>query len=602
MLRAYRRLSSRRRRFRSSHLEVLRSLAAKIAMASGVNESTTDSSSPFAVPPTRYWLIALYLVALVATAIVTPMFFLGNASGHDFQVHLASWVETAGQWRQGIIYPRWAEWASSGFGEPRFIFYPPASWILGAALGSVLPWKIVPGVFIWITIIIAGMSMWKFAREWLSPTQAIAAGIFFAANPYHLALIYYRSDFAELLASALFPLMLWGAFGIQRDGWRRTPLLALVFAGVWLSNAPAGVLATYSLALILIIAGIVGRSLRTLVYGGLAMVGGFGLAAFYLVPAWYEQRWVQIGQAVFGPYDPERNFLFTHVNEPEYIHFNWKMSALAVAVMLFTGLGMAFCFRQRRESQVWWVLAALSLASIFLMLPPSALLWRHLPELRFLQFPWRWLLVLNLAFAFFAAAAGRAGRQWVWWLTLVCAISAMGATVIGGTWWDSEDVSVVVEDIGTGQGYDALDEYQPVGAHSDQLDDEGPRVGEFDPESGDVNEPEDTQINIVQWTAESKVFEAKTDEPVTLALKLLTYPAWQVRVDGKTTASETSPQTGQILVHLDAGTHRVEVEFQRTRDRTVGALVSALFAVGLLVAAGALTFARFRRMRFDDRV
>src|SRR6266542_4989887 len=194
-------------------------------MVSGVNESSTADAPSFLSK--RSWLIALYLVALVASAIVAPMCFLGNASVHDFQPHVASWIEVAGQWREGIIYPRWAAGANFAFGEPRFVFYPPLSWMLGAALGSILPWKIVPGVFVWLSIVIAGGSMWRLAQEWLSPTQAIAAALFFAANPYHLALIYYRSDFAELLASALFPVMVWAVFGVLNTGWRRVPVLAL---------------------------------------------------------------------------------------------------------------------------------------------------------------------------------------------------------------------------------------------------------------------------------------------------------------------------------------------------------------------------------------
>src|SRR5207253_6654145 len=327
--------------------------------------------SPSHLPAHHSWRVALYLIALTATAIVTPMFLLGNASGHDFQPHVASWIEVAGQWREGIAYPRWAEWANFGFGEPRFIFYPPASWMLGAALGSVLPWRMVPGAFVWLSIIVAGIAMWKLAREWLSPARAIIAALLFAANPYHLVLVYYRSDFAELLASALFPLMLWGGFGILRSGWRRVPLLAIAFAGIWLSNAPAGVVATYSLALLLVVACILRRSLRPLVPGGLAMFAGFGVAAFYLVPAWWEQRWVQIAQAVSTTYDPERNFLFTRVNDPDFVHFNWKISTLAVGVMVFTSLAIAFSFRQRREwSQVWWLLVVFSVASAVLMLPP----------------------------------------------------------------------------------------------------------------------------------------------------------------------------------------------------------------------------------------
>src|SRR5207253_7516816 len=107
-------------------------------------------------------------------------------------------------------------------------------------------------------------------------------------------------------------------------------------------------------------------------------------------------------------------------------------------------------------------------------------------------------------------------------------------------------------------------------------------VGEVDPESGDIDSPEKAQVNIQQWSAESKVFDAKSDEAVTLALKLLNYPAWEVRVDDKASTAETAPQVGQLLVPLSAGAHHVEVYFRRTRDRTAGILISSLFGLGLL--------------------
>ena len=155
--------------------------------------------------------------------------------------------------------------------------------MLGAGLASVLPWRIVPGTFIWLALVLAGFGMWRLAREWLPNGQALLAGVLFAVNPYHLVIVYYRSDFAELLASALFPLAVLGALRVARDGWNRVPGLALVFALIWLSNAPAGVIATYSLLLIFAVGCALHRNIWPVVRGGAAMACGFGLAAFYIL-------------------------------------------------------------------------------------------------------------------------------------------------------------------------------------------------------------------------------------------------------------------------------------------------------------------------------
>ncbi|HUD99817.1 MAG TPA: hypothetical protein VMR62_09605, partial [Bryobacteraceae bacterium] len=76
----------------------------------------------------------ILVAALVATG---PQLFLGNSCGHDFDFHLVSWLDAQQCWREGIVYPHWSPSANFGAGEPRFIFYPPLSWMLGAALGLV---------------------------------------------------------------------------------------------------------------------------------------------------------------------------------------------------------------------------------------------------------------------------------------------------------------------------------------------------------------------------------------------------------------------------------------------------------------------------------
>jgi len=534
--------------------------------------------------PSHSWRTALVVSSVVALVIVTPMIFFGNAAGHDFQSHLASWMEMAAQWRQGNILPRWAEWSNWGLGEPRFIFYPPASWIFGAALGSILPWRIVPGTLIFVAVVTAGMTMWTLARTWLVSTQAYIAAVLFAANPYHLVMIYYRSDFAELLASALFPLMVLGALGVIRKDWRRIPLLAVVLGGIWLLNAPAAVVTMYALVLLLIVGCVLRRTLRPLIYGAIAIAGGLGLAAFYVLPAAWEQRWVQIANAVAGRFLAERNLLFAQIYEasrPGVQSFNWKVSGVAVGVIVATAIAIFFSRRHIKQGcELWWLLLALACASSFLMLPPSAFLWRHLPKLRFMQFPWRWLMPLDFALAFFVAAAISRIRA-IWLFIVMLGLVLAAAAIVRDTHWDSQSVPFVAEEIRSGHGYRGIAEFTPLNAHVGQQYEERPFITTSDPKAGSS---EGLQLNIEEWTAERRIFSAHTAAAATLLVHLLNYPAWEIRVDGQTTLTESDPETGQIIVPLEKGSHQVEVRFRRTWDRTAGGVISVLSVVALVLA------------------
>jgi len=210
--------------------------------------------------------MAIAISFVLSVAIVLPCFWLGNASGHDFDFHTASWLDTAFQWKQGIVYPRWAAWMNHGFGEPRFIFYPPLSWILGAALSLVLPGIWIPLAFIVLVQTFAGFAAFSLLRRLVHNREAILGAACYVVNPYALLLIYIRSDFAEQLACAILPLLLLAALRLANlldpPSHKCSPLalFAIPFAAVWLANAPAGVIASYSLALVFAWAAITQRS------------------------------------------------------------------------------------------------------------------------------------------------------------------------------------------------------------------------------------------------------------------------------------------------------------------------------------------------------
>jgi 6-pyruvoyl-tetrahydropterin synthase related domain len=511
------------------------------------------------------------VVMAVAFVTIAPFLVWGNPSGHDFEFHMNSWMEVVAQWKQGVLYPHWASLAHWGYGEARFLFYPPTSWHLGALLALFMPWPAVPGAYIWLALSAAGCSMFLLARRWLPRTDAIFAAALYAANPYHLIVVYWRSALAELLASCLLPLLLLCVLDLA-DGRRRSIVpLSVVIAAAWLTNGPSAVMMNYSVALLAVVVATLRRQPRVLLLAGTSVVLGAMLASFYLFPAAHEQTWVNLSQ-VFAPgVRPQDNFLFTILKDADHNRFNWIVSILAVAEMIVLTGALGLTRRVRRcQPMLWWALAAWSVAAAVLMFPITALAWDYFPKLRFVQLPWRWLLCLNVAFALAVIAAFRR-----WWQRI--AIYATILLVLGllwhrvqPPWWDTAaDINEMHDAILDGTGYEGTDEYVPAGVDPYEANKDAPEVAL---EGGGST----AHAVVHEWEAQSKEFTVFADKPLSTRLRLFNYPAWAVKVDGASVASETVESSGEILIPLATGTHQVTVTFRHTWDRTIGALISLL--------------------------
>src|SRR3984957_20292808 len=559
--------------------------------------SEETSAANLTVNTKRTWLLALLLSLATALAIISPFFWLGNASGHDFSFHVASWLDAATQWREGILFPRWAEGANHGFGEPRFIFYPPISWMFGAALGLVVPWIYVPAVFIVLTQTLAGLCAFALGRRLFSQLGALVCAVCYAANPYALLIVYMRSDFAEQLALAFFPLLFLTAAEVlglfdppARSVRHSIVFLAIVFAVVWLTNAPAGVVASYSLAALFVWAVVTRKSWRPLLHGTAALALGFGLAGFYLVPAAYEQRWVNISLALASGLQPSQNFLYAVIADAEHNAFNRIASNSAILMIALTAIFAALSFprtlsnAQPPKKSLWGTLVALSGPAEFLRLRLGIFFWEALPKLRFVQFPWRWMSILAIPFAIFISAAivQKPARRYspAAMIAAVLAILACTATyMVRHTWWDSEDVPVLLEALQNDEGFEGVDEYDPLGDDHSLLPEKLERVMIVPTTEAQAELKSPAEITVQRWTAERKEMRITTREPAVLKLRLLDYPAWRVEVNEAVVAPEQTGETAQITVPLATGSSHVLVRFIRTPDRTIGAAISGVSAL-----------------------
>jgi hypothetical protein len=571
-----------------------------MTLSAGIAQPTGMNAPYRGWPATAGWLLAFGVSLTAALLMVAPFYWLGTPSGHDIGFHAGSWLDAATQWKEGILYPRWTEWANHGFGEPRFIFYPPLSWMLGAGLGLVMPWDWVPTVFIVLVQTFAGVSAFALARRVIPVCVSLFGAFCYAANPNALLIAYLRSDFAELLASAFFPLLFLTAFELsgtlescRRSLQRGVALLGILFAAVWLSNLPAGVLASYALALVFGWAVVKERSWKPLARGAAGLALGFGLAAVYILPAAYEQRWVNIAQALSPGLLPRENFLFTQTNDPQHTHFNHVASGTAVLMIVLTGLAALAAWRrsahgaedtQRRKC--YQTLLVLSAGATLLMMRFTAIFWDALPNLRFVQFPWRWMSILAVAFAvFLAAAVERRRLAWLWIALVIAILAGTGSLQAKRGWWDGQDLAAAQVAVEQKDGFDGTDEYDPAGDDHTDLPVKAPSVSALD--SSDKRAPSGSvHIKVEQWTPEEKRVHVGAKEPVRIALRLLDYPAWRVEVNGKLVILEHPEGMEQMIVPVASGEWEITARFTRTWDRTLGGAISVLGVLAFLALFG----------------
>jgi hypothetical protein len=220
------------------------------------------------------------------------------------------------------------------------------------------------------------------------------------------------------------------------------------------------------------------------------------------------------------------------------------------------------------------------------------LVWRVLPKLAFMQFPWRWLLCLSMMFSLFVVAALPR-----WWMRTAVALFGIAVVAsvwheIQGPWWDNAgDLREMQDNMHDGIGYEGVAEYTPVEADPSSIDKDARNVTTVGPARA--------AIRVSQWGAESKSFTAEMSAADWMALKLFGYPAWHLEVNGREVNVEERTGSGQMLVPVEAAMNRVEIRFERTWDRTAGGWISVVtgFCFGFCGLAS-----RYRQARSSQKM
>jgi hypothetical protein len=540
---------------------------------------------PYLIPP---------VVALIA---ILPLILHGCSCGHDFDFHIVSWLEAASQFGHGTLHPHWAYIPAYNAGEPRFVFYPPLSWTIGAILGIFLPWTWTPIVYTWLALTASGFALHRLAREFVAPAAALLAAAFYMVNPYMLFTAYERTAYAELLAAAWIPLLL---HAVLREK-ITIPRIAIPIALLWLTNAPAAVMSCYALALVVAIrllqtrAGITKNAttldesrLRIAATTTLGTLLGMGFAAFYILPAAYERRFVHIGMALLPGMRIQDNLLFHRssvlLNDPfhDIVLHTVSLVAVILIAMTIAALFIAYATRESKANRPPILpLTILTLAIVLLLTPITLPLWNHLPEMAFLQFPWRFLAILAVVLGLALALTLKSLplsllQQTLLTMAIAAALTFSSYSVFRQVCGPKDTVASHAALFHSSHGTDPTDEYTPLTADNDALSENNPAFWLANSPTADspTHAPPGPAPTRLTLTTSSSRF---------LILNLRDYPAWRIiRNDALVTTRLHRPD-GLIAIPLPAGISRISITYSQLRDQTIGDIITAICIAVLLL-------------------
>ena len=393
----------------------------------------------------------------------------------------------------------------------------------------------------------------------------------------------------ELLACAWLPLIFAAMLGARV----RMRLLAATVALLCLTNIPVTVMGIYLIVLLALLR--LFPVLRPDVGGegghydagmeiasAAAGIGlGVGLAGFFLVPALYQRHQVQL-RAAFAPgLRFSDNFLLWHTADT-------RRGAIHVTSVLVAQYGGALIllwawlyFKKRlREVSVGVIVCAVV---VLLLLPISAVVWRHTPALEVLQFPLRLTAILCAVLSLtLSVALSKMERLETGAMAAILAAWVLMAWGAHQYWLSASGRN----DQGTPRAQAVADEesrptpeYTPF--HAPQTL-EGAAIPPFwivaarSPLAFGGREGG----NVTAWTTPGIIagldavtpshLDVRTTEAAWLVLKTRDYPRWRTYKNGQQNDMPHTSFMGHMAVRLDAGESSIDVKWREGADEITG--------------------------------
>jgi hypothetical protein len=551
--------------------------------------------------------IAVGAVWFALATIRGPFAHNGIPSGHDATAHINYAYRFDRALGEGQFPVRWVEGYEPGRGQPLFSFYQVGFYYAVELVHAFIPdflraYKLTP-VYVWWA---AALFMFLALRR-LGTLPAALGAVVFAISPYLIFDTLERSAYPEFVGIAAGAGALWGIDSLLASGRMvYVPITAALVGALLVSHLPTAMMlsAMFAIHVLAMLWSGETEPRRLLPLAGACALGAC-LAAFYVLPALGELSLIQIRSLTQGSFDFHRYFM----SPTQWFDFAWRYGTslrdpndympLQVGVVEWAAILPAGVIviddvlGRRTASRTVALGSGLAIAGVGMLMATAASrpIWDHLPPLAFVQYPWRFLMLLPFAGAFLSARL----------LTLLPDRKVQSLAVIAVVAFELLIYAPAMQ----AQFYiptTLIDPDNPQWPSSAEAKREYIEPGYFPAGVTIPLKPAaerwvlhgDGTIRELFTTDAHRVFESSGERDLTMTLNTPYFPGWTIRVDGAVREPRVHPGDAFMEIAVPPGTHHIDASFENTPIRRWANVVTCVSALAVLLLFAWAVFATVR--------
>ncbi len=547
-------------------------------------------------------ILPFTLVILLSYWAIQPLLVSGFFPIHD-DTQVGRVYEMRKALLDGMFPVRWSTDLGYGYGYPIFNFYAPFAYYVGGIINllgvdSLLATKLM----IAIAILFSGVTMYLLAKEFWGRIGGIVSALCYIYVPYHALDVYVRGDVTETYAYAFIPLIFYGFWKLYKEKkWRYILVSSISFAALIIShNLTAFMVTPYIIAFLVFLLVISQKDERKTISFNfiIPVIIAFMLSAFYWLPVFTEIHYTNVLSQLGGGFDFHKHFVC--LNQLWDSPWGYGGSApgcidglsfkIGKPYLIFSVLALIVSlFIKKIEKQKLYVLYFALLAliiSTFLTLQISQGIWEIVPFMNFLQFPWRFLLMIGFFTSFnigslctfiviFISQKQKKILELIAAGILIVLIILFDTKLFKPQFITHKTSSDYTNSIYLKWNTSAMtNEYMPKGFTIPQNKNEIPASAFFiEKGTGTINP-------LTQKTQEVSA-RVTTQQDSALHINIAYFPSWHVFLDTQEQKITILPNGFRITV--PQGIHRVDVKFVQTPFERIGNLLTFAGIITLII-------------------